>query len=136
MAMVIAGSDLGTECVKTVIVDGDGKVVGRATVPTRGYFQDCFQESMGAALDEAQVPVSALGGVCVTGFAASCAPIATQRVSETLCHARGAWNTAAPRGHRGRHRRPRPQGDPRRRPGRRAPRAGRCASARSASAPS
>jgi predicted CoA-substrate-specific enzyme activase len=91
--MVVAGADLGTECVKTVIVDGDGKVVGRATVPTRGYFQDCFQESMGNALQEAQVPVSALGGVCVTGFAASCAPIATQRVVETLCHARGAWHT-------------------------------------------
>jgi predicted CoA-substrate-specific enzyme activase len=91
--MVVAGADLGSECVKTVVIDGDGKVVGRATVPTRGYFQDCFQEAMGNALQEAQLSASALGGVCVTGFAAACAPMATQRVTETLCHARGAWHT-------------------------------------------
>lgn len=93
MAMVVAGADLGTECVKTVVMDGEGAIVGRATVPTRGYFQDCFQEAMGNALQEAQVPVGALASVCVTGFAASCAPIATQRAVETLCHARGAWQT-------------------------------------------
>jgi predicted CoA-substrate-specific enzyme activase len=91
--MVVAGVDLGTECVKTVVVDGDGKVVGRATVPTRGYFQDCFQEATGNALQEAQVPAGQLAAVCVTGFAASCAPVASQAVAETLCHARGAWHT-------------------------------------------
>jgi predicted CoA-substrate-specific enzyme activase len=91
--MVVAGVDLGSECVKTVIVDGDGKVVGRATVPTRGYFQDCFQEATGNALQEAQVSAAQLAAVCVTGFAASCSPIASQAVAETLCHARGAWHT-------------------------------------------
>ena len=53
--MVVAGVDLGTECVKTVLLDGGAKIVGRATVPTRGYFQDCFQEATGNALQEAQV---------------------------------------------------------------------------------
>ena len=91
--MVVAGVDLGTECVKTVVVDGDGKIVGRATVPTRGYFQDCFQEATGTALQEAKVPAAQLAAVCATGFAASCVPIASQALSETLCHARGAWHT-------------------------------------------
>lgn len=90
--MVVAGVDLGTECVKTVVVDGDAKILGRATVPTRGYFQDCFQEATGTALQEAQVSASQLAAVCVTGFAASCAPIASRTMSETLCHARGAWH--------------------------------------------
>jgi (R)-2-hydroxyacyl-CoA dehydratese activating ATPase len=91
--MVVAGADLGTECVKTVVIDDQGKILGRATVPTRGYFQDCFQEAMSNALAEAQVGPAQLQSVFVTGFAAGCAPIAQQTVTETLCHARGAFHS-------------------------------------------
>jgi predicted CoA-substrate-specific enzyme activase len=90
--MIVAGADLGTECVKTVVVNEAGKIVGRAVVPTRGYFQDCFQEAMGNALAEAQVTAAELRGVGVTGFAAGCAPLASQTITETLCHARGAFH--------------------------------------------
>ncbi len=89
--MIVAGADLGTECVKTVVVNDAGKVLGRAVVPTRGYFQDCFQEAMGNALAEAQATAADLRGVGVTGFAAGCAPLASQAITETLCHARGAF---------------------------------------------
>ena len=88
--MIVAGADLGTECVKTVVVNDAGKILGRAVVPTRGYFQDCFQEAMGNALAEAQATAGDLRGVGVTGFAAGCAPLASQTITETLCHARGA----------------------------------------------
>lgn len=90
--MIVAGADLGTECVKTVVVNEAGKVLGRAVVPTRGYFQDCFQEAMGNALAEAQATAADLKGVGVTGFAAGCAPLASLTVTETLCHARGAFH--------------------------------------------
>jgi len=90
--MIVAGADLGTECVKTVVVSEAGKVLGRAVVPTRGYFQDCFQEAMGNALAEAQATPGDLRGVGVTGFAAECAPLASQAMTETLCHARGAFH--------------------------------------------
>ena len=93
--MVTAGADLGTECVKTIVLSDEGKVIGRAAVATRGYFQDCFQEAMTNALAEAQVPVDRLERVCATGFAASCAPevgLPIARVTETLCHARGAFH--------------------------------------------
>src|SRR5512133_4147134 len=93
--MIVAGADLGTECVKTVVVNDAGKVLGRAVVPTRGYFQDCFQEAMGNALAEAQATAADLRGVGVTGFAAGCAPLASQAVTETLCHARGAFHRIA-----------------------------------------
>ena len=89
--MIVAGTDIGTECVKSIVLDGGGKILGRATVPTRGYFQDCFQEAMGNALSEAQTPASQLSAIYVTGFGASCAPVATQAVTETLCHARAAF---------------------------------------------
>jgi predicted CoA-substrate-specific enzyme activase len=90
--MIVAGADLGTECVKTVVVNDAGKILGRAVVPTRGYFQDCFQEAMGNALAEAQATAGDLRGVGVTGFAAGCAPLASQTITETLCHARGAFH--------------------------------------------
>jgi predicted CoA-substrate-specific enzyme activase len=90
--MIVAGADLGTECVKTVVMNDTGKVLGRAVVPTRGYFQDCFQEAMGNALAEAQANAADLRGVGVTGFAAGCAPLASQTITETLCHARSAYH--------------------------------------------
>ena len=94
--MAVAGVDIGTECVKAMVADGDGKILGRAAVPTRGYFQDCFQEALSVAAAEAQVPASGLERLCATGFGASCAGVASRTVTETLCHARGAFH------HRGR----------------------------------
>ena len=93
--MPVAGVDLGTECVKSLVVDDAGKIVGRATVPTRGYFQDCCQEAMANALGEAQLKAGDLGAVCATGFGAPCAPGATLTVAETLCHARAAFRHLA-----------------------------------------
>ncbi len=90
--MVVAGADVGTECVKAIVANDEGKIVGRAAVPTRGYFQDCFDEAIGNALGEAQVPAAQLAEICTTGFGASCVPSATRTLTETLCHARGAWH--------------------------------------------
>jgi len=90
--MIVAGADLGTECVKAIIVSDEGKILGRAVVPTRGLFQDCFQEAMGNALVEAGATAADLRGVGVTGFASACAPLASQTITETLCHSRGAFH--------------------------------------------
>jgi predicted CoA-substrate-specific enzyme activase len=90
--MMVAGADVGTECVKALVADGKGKILGRAAVATRGYFQDCIQEALGNAAAEAQVPLDRLDRVCVTGFGASCAAVASQAAAEVLCHARGAFH--------------------------------------------
>lgn len=90
--MVVAGADIGTECVKVVVADDQRKILGRATVPTRGYFQDCYQEALNVALGEAQLTAARLGAVSVTGFGAACAPGATRTVAETLCHSRAAFH--------------------------------------------
>lgn len=89
--MVVAGADVGTECVKVVVAGADRKILGRATVPTRGYFQDCLREAMGNALAEAQLKPDQLGALYATGFGASCAPPPARQVAETLCHARAAF---------------------------------------------
>lgn len=90
--MAVAGADVGTECVKAIVATDEGRIVGRAAVPTRGYFQDCFDEAMGNALQEAQLTLSQLSAICLTGFGASAVPVSSQAVTETLCHARGAFH--------------------------------------------
>lgn len=92
-AIFVAGADLGTECVKTVIAKAGGQIVGRAIVPTRGYyFQDCYQDALGNALAEARLQASQLRATVATGFGARCARDATQRVTDAVCHARGAFH--------------------------------------------
>ena len=86
----VAGIDAGTECIKVLVLRGDGTTVGQTVVPTRGHFQDCIQEAMGNALREAKIAVADLQASCVTGFGASCAPMASHALSETRCHARAA----------------------------------------------
>jgi predicted CoA-substrate-specific enzyme activase len=86
-----AGVDVGTECVKAIVVDASGGVIGRSVVFTRGYFQACVHEALAAALDDAQAREQDLAGVCATGFAASCVPQATTTATETACLARGAF---------------------------------------------
>lgn len=87
----VAGTDAGSECIKVVILRGDGSVVGYSVEPTRGYFQDCIQVTMGNALKEANIAPSDLQASAVTGFGASCAPMASMALSEPACHARGAF---------------------------------------------
>jgi predicted CoA-substrate-specific enzyme activase len=88
----VAGIDAGTETIKVVVLREDATVAGISVVPTRGYFQACIQEAFANALDEAKVSAADLLGSGVTGFAASCAPLASLSLSETECHARAAFH--------------------------------------------
>lgn len=87
-----AGVDVGTECVKAVILDGEGTLRGRAVVLTRGYFEERVREVFDTALDDAQLDVSRLDGVCATGFGARLVPEATHGAGEAVCHALGAFH--------------------------------------------
>ncbi len=87
-----AGIDVGTECVKAVIVDRRGTLLANTVVPRRGYFQDRVTEAFAAVLDEAQVAEGDLAGICATGFGDSCVPMATCFLGEAACHALGAYH--------------------------------------------
>jgi activator of 2-hydroxyglutaryl-CoA dehydratase len=89
---VAGGVDVGTECVKAVILAEGGRVVGRAVVPTRGYFQACAYEALAAALDDAQQRETDLAGVGATGFGMHCVPQATVTTTESAAHALGAYH--------------------------------------------
>jgi predicted CoA-substrate-specific enzyme activase len=88
---IAAGVDVGTECVKVIIAAEDGRVIGRAVMPTRGYFQACVYEVLAAALDDAQRKEEELTGVGATGFGMECVPKATLTATEAVCHALGAF---------------------------------------------
>ena len=87
-----AGLDVGTECVKAVVLGSGQTILGRAVIPTRGYFQERAREALDAALDDAQVAEADLEGLCATGFGASLVRGATHSSSEAACHAQGAWH--------------------------------------------
>ena len=88
---ITAGVDVGTECVKAVVVGEDGHVLGRAVTPSRGYFQACAYEALAAACDDAQIDESTLSGLGVTGFGMGCVGNATVRAGDAACHALGAF---------------------------------------------
>jgi (R)-2-hydroxyacyl-CoA dehydratese activating ATPase len=90
-----AGIDIGTECVKAVVVGEDGRVRGRAVAPTRGYFQTCAHEALTSACEDAQADPAALAGIGTTGFAMECVANATVRVGDSSCHALGAFQQVA-----------------------------------------
>ncbi|HVB30165.1 MAG TPA: acyl-CoA dehydratase activase [Gemmatimonadaceae bacterium] len=93
-ARAAAGVDVGTECVKAVVAGADGRILGRAVAPTRGYFQACSYEVLTAALDDAQLQQADLAGIGATGFAMNCVRDATTTATEACCHALGAYHHA------------------------------------------
>jgi len=89
---IAAGIDVGTECVKAVVVTAAGRVLGRSVVMTRGYFQICAHEALTAALDDAHKRRDELAGIGATGFGMTCVPDATITITEAAAHARGAFH--------------------------------------------
>ena len=90
-SIMVVGLDVGTECVKALVMRGDATVAGTSIVPTSGYFQDCIRQATHSALVEAKVAPEAVRATCVTGFGAACAPSATMTVTEASCHARAGF---------------------------------------------
>jgi len=92
--LIVAGVDVGTECVKALVVGEDRQVLGRAVVPATGYFQGRIKEALAGALEEAGKSQAEVSRTCVTGFGARCANVPNGMfVGEATCHARGAIHT-------------------------------------------
>ena len=83
---------MGTECIKTIILDHARTILGRSILATQGPFEGRIHEALMAAVDDARCKVADLSAVEATGFAANCAIAATGFSSEPACHARGAFH--------------------------------------------
>jgi predicted CoA-substrate-specific enzyme activase len=92
VAAIAAGVDVGTECVKAVVISDAGRILGRSVKPTRGYFQICAYEALAAALHDAHRQPDELVGIGATGFGMTCVPNATVTLTESASHARGAFH--------------------------------------------
>jgi predicted CoA-substrate-specific enzyme activase len=89
---IAAGVDVGTECVKAVVITDAGRTLGRSVMPTRGYFEICAYEALTAALDDAHRRRDELTGIGATGFGMACVPNSTVTISESASHACGAFH--------------------------------------------
>ncbi len=89
---ISVGIDVGTECIKVAVLNNQGVILGSSIVARRGYFQDRVAEAFPIALEDAKVEPDAIHGVCATGFAENCVPMATSFMGETACHSLGAFH--------------------------------------------
>ena len=89
---ISVGIDVGTECIKVAVINDQGVLLGSSIVARRGYFQDRVSEAFPIALEDAQVDAEDLLGICATGFAENCVPMATPFLGDSACHALGAFH--------------------------------------------
>jgi len=87
----VLGLDVGTECVKAVMLDKDGAIMARTSTSTQGYFESCIEQVMKAVLEEAKIDREDLSSVLATGFGSRCVSEATGTVPGSTAHAAGAW---------------------------------------------
>jgi activator of 2-hydroxyglutaryl-CoA dehydratase len=81
---IAAGVDVGTECVKAAIASEDGQVIGRAVMPTRGYFNPRVRRSPRSTTRSWEED---LVGIGATGFGMTACRGDAHRY-RAACHAR------------------------------------------------
>ncbi|RKZ11578.1 hypothetical protein DRQ53_09550 [bacterium] len=86
----VLGMDVGSECVKAVILGPDQGILARTSTPTCGYFETCIEEATKAVIEESKIATDDLAAVVATGFGARCVTNATSEVSSSMAHAIGA----------------------------------------------
>ena len=86
----IAGIDLGSGATKTVIIDQDGRVVGRGIARTQADFDAVAKRSMEAACREAAVEREAIEYVAATGLGRYSHSGRDIQITDLTCGARGA----------------------------------------------
>ncbi|MBI4716948.1 MAG: ATPase [Planctomycetes bacterium] len=84
------GVDVGSSATKCVLLDGAGRLVGRHVVPSGFDFGQSAEAALDKALLEAGADRSAIVHGVATGYGRERVTVATQRVTEITCHARGA----------------------------------------------
>jgi predicted CoA-substrate-specific enzyme activase len=88
--MFVAGIDIGSLTAKTVILDGNTRVVSSALVPTGAMSQRAGEISFETALKIAGIKASDIKHVLATGYGRKNVPSADGEMTEISCHARGA----------------------------------------------
>lgn len=86
----VAGIDMGAKSTKAVILDGQKKFCGKATVRTRPDFAAVAREALDAALCQGGVKESAIDYIATTGFGRYNVPFRDVQITDITCVGRGA----------------------------------------------
>ena len=86
----IAGVDLGSGATKTVIIDADGKVLGRGIAPTRADFDAVANKSIDEACDDAGLARGSIDYIASTGLGRYSFGERDIQITDMTCAARGA----------------------------------------------
>jgi predicted CoA-substrate-specific enzyme activase len=86
----VGGVDVGSTQTKAVILDEDGKVVGRALLDMETSMMTIAQDAFRAALADAGLNEDQVARVASTGYGRYNVSFGDEQVTEITCHARGA----------------------------------------------
>jgi len=86
----LAGVDVGTRMTKAVLIDDEGRIVGKACLATghdlSGAARRALDRALAASSDRPEPP----GYVAATGFGRYQVPFRQAQITEITCHGRGA----------------------------------------------
>ncbi len=85
-----AGVDVGSTQTKAVVVDEQGRIVGRALTMTGANVTQAAEEAFGVALRDANVEEGEVEYVIGTGYGRYKVTFGNTQVTEISCHGRGA----------------------------------------------
>lgn len=87
---LVAGIDMGAKSTKAVVMDGDKRICGSASVKTRPDFPAVAKEVLELALQQAGRKESELNYLATTGFGRYNVPFRDVQITDITCVGRGA----------------------------------------------
>lgn len=86
----VAGVDVGSTQTKAVVLDGEGRMVGRALLDMETSMMTVADDAFRGALDDAGIDAGDVAYVVGTGYGRYNIAFGNEQVTEISCHARGA----------------------------------------------
>lgn len=89
--IIVAGLDVGSLTTKTVILDGEQRILSYDISLTIGDSKGAAEASFKNALDKAMLAKDKINHIVATGYGRNNVPFADKEVTEITCHAIGAY---------------------------------------------
>lgn len=86
----VAGIDIGAKSTKAVVLDGEKRIRGKASIKTRPDFAAVAKEVLGLAVERAGVQESDLSYIATTGFGRYNVPFRDIQITDITCVGQGA----------------------------------------------
>ena len=87
---LFVGIDAGSSATKCVLINESGELVAHRVEPSGFSYEGAAEATLSGALDDAGVDREHVTYCVATGYGRAWVPIASRRLTEITCHARGA----------------------------------------------